>query len=81
MKFCCESKIEAPSSAEVEVGLRDMAMRLGVDLVVTTIKTGWIFKTDHVYFKATSEQREKLENFIKNVKYSIEQYDHDNRRH
>lgn len=75
--FVYENKIEAPASAELEIGLRDMAMDAGVDIMVNTVKTGLLFKRDHVYFKATSKDRGKVETFVNSVIAAAEQYEQD----
>lgn len=70
--FVYENKIEAPASAEVEIGLRDIAVDAGVDIVVNSVKTGLIFKREHIYFKATSKDRFKVENFRMSVIAAVE---------
>jgi len=66
--FVLRNNVEGPSSAKIEEGLRDIAQNLNLDIETHCITSGfWLWKTDNVYFKVQSEDREKLAQFQNEV--------------
>jgi hypothetical protein len=55
--------VEAPHSAEVATGIRQIAMAAGLDVTINTETSGWVFKKDTVFFKVISSDFSKVERF------------------
>ena len=69
-----ENWIEAPHSAEVSVGIRQIAMDAGLDVTINTETSGWIFKKDTVFFKVESSDQAKVERFQRGIISAINNY-------
>ena len=73
-KFRYENWIEAPRSAEIAIGIRQMAMDAGLDVTINTETSGWIFKRDTVFFRVESSDLEKVERFRISVECALKDY-------
>lgn len=70
-----ENWIEAPHSAEVPIGIRQIAIENGLNVTINTETIGFIFKKDTVFFKVESEDYDRIMKFQEDIISTINDYE------